>query len=97
MIYTFDQLRDALLKCKYCGPVALSRKEFARSVLVSKLDDNYFTYELRHPLGGQHLYVTPVARSDDFESSYDSVKLAYYGALLGRGEMLNIIRQLRGN
>lgn len=96
MIYNLNQLRDALLRSKYCGSVRLSREDFAKSVFVSKLKEGFYTYHLSHSLGGQHLYVTSVDKSKDFESSYASVTLAYYGAFLGRGEILSIVRQLRG-
>jgi hypothetical protein len=96
MIYDFNQLRDALLRCKFCNSVSLSREDFDKAVFVSKLEDGYYAYHLSHPLGGQHLYITPVAKSEDSESSYDSIVLAYFGAFLGRGEILSIVRQLRG-
>lgn len=97
MIHSFDQLRDALLRCRYCGPVALSKREFTESIFVNNLEENYFAYEFHHPLGGIHLYVSSVAKTDNLEASYDSVVLAYYGALAGRSEMLSIIQQLRGS
>ncbi|MBD2206863.1 lecithin retinol acyltransferase family protein [Calothrix sp. FACHB-1219] len=96
MISDFSQLREALLRCKFCGYVNLSREDFNNAVFVSKLKDGYYTYHLSHPLGGQHLYVTSVSKSENFESSYDSIVLAYFGAFFGRGEILSIIRQLRG-
>lgn len=96
MIQNLNQLRDALLRCKFCGPARLAREDFENAVFVSQLKDGYYTYHLSHSLGGQHLYVTPVAKADDFESSYDSIVLAYFGALFGRGEILGIVRQLRG-
>jgi len=96
MIYDLSQLRDALLRCKFCGPATLSREDFDKSVLVGRLKDGYYTYHLSHPLGGQHLYVTPISKSEDFEFSYNSVVLAQFGAFLGRGEILSIVRQLRG-
>lgn len=96
MIYNLNQLRDALLRCKYCGPVRLSREDFDKSFFVSQLEDGYYTYHLSHLLGGQHLYVTSVAKSEDFELSYGSFTLAYYGTFFGRGEILSIVRQLRG-
>ena len=96
MIQDLNQLRDALLRCKFCGPARLAREDFENAVFVSQLKDGYYIYHLNHSLGGQHLYVTPVAKADDFESSYDSIVLAYFGALFGRGEILGIVRQLRG-
>lgn len=96
MIYDLSQLRDALLRCKFCGPVGLSRDDFNKTVFVSKLKDGYYTYHLSHFLGGHHLYATTVSKSEDFESSYDSIVLAYFGAFFGRGEILGIVRQLRG-
>lgn len=96
MIYDLSQLRDALLRCKFCGPVRLSREDFEKAVFVSQLKDDYYTYHLSHSLGGQHLYVTSVPKSKNFESSYNSVVLAYFGAFFGRGEILGIVRQLRG-
>ena len=96
MINNFDQLREALLRSKHCGPVGLSRGDFENSVFVSQLDDGYYTYHFSHPLGGQHLYVTTVEKAENFESSYNSIVLAYFGAFFGRGEIFSIVRQLRG-
>jgi hypothetical protein len=96
MIQDLRQLHDVLLRCKFCGPVGFSRGDFDRAVFVSQLVDNYYVYHLSHSLGGQHLYVTTLAKSEDFESSYNSIVLAYFGAFLGRGEILSIVRQLRG-
>lgn len=96
MISNLNQLRDALLRCKFCGPLRLSREDFGESIFVSELEDGYYAYHLSHSLGGQHLYITSIAKSEDFESSYASIKLAYYGAFFGRGEILSIVRQLRG-
>ena len=96
MIYDLSQLRDSLLRCQYCGPVRLSRKDFENSVFVSQLRDGYYTYHLSHSLGGQHLYVSSVPKSKNFELSYDSIVLAYFGTFFGRGEILGIVRQLRG-
>ncbi|MBD2000689.1 lecithin retinol acyltransferase family protein [Leptolyngbya sp. FACHB-541] len=96
MIYDLSQLRDALLRCKFCGSASLSREDFDRAVFVCELKDSYYAYHLNHPLGGQHLYVTSVSKAEDLESSYNSVVLAYFGAFFGRGEILSIVRQLRG-
>lgn len=96
MIHNIDQLRDALLRCKFCGPVRLSREDFEKAVFVGELKDGYYTYHLDHSMGGQHLYVTSARKSDDFESSYNSIVLASFGAFFGRGEILGIVRQLRG-
>lgn len=96
MIHDLNQLRDALLRCKYCGPVSLSREDFDKAVFVSNLKDGYYAYHLSHSLGGQHLYITSALKSENFESSYNSIVLAYFGAFLGRGEILRIVRQLRG-
>lgn len=96
MICDLNQLRDALLRCKFCGPSRLSREDFENAIFVSQLRDGYYTYHLSHSLGGQHLYVTSISKLENFESSYNSVVLAYFGALVGRGEILGIVRQLRG-
>lgn len=96
MIYELRQLHDALLRCKFCGSSRLSREDFEKAVFVSKLRDGYYAYHLSHSLGGQHLYVTSTPKSENFELSYNSVVLAYFGAFLGRGEILGIVRQLRG-
>jgi hypothetical protein len=61
--------------------------------------DGYYTYYLNHPnhlVGGKHLYVSAIAKSEDFEASYNSITLAYQGELLGRNEIINIVEQLRG-
>lgn len=71
MIYNLNQLRDALLRCKFCDPVRLSREEFEKAVFVNKLNDDYYIYHLDHWAGGQHLYATPVSKSKDFETSYN--------------------------
>ena len=42
------------------------------------------------------MYVSSAAKSEDFEASYNSIVLAQFGALFGRGEILSIVRQLRG-
>ena len=96
MIQNINQLRDELLRCKYCGVVGLSRVEFKDSVLVCNLSDGHYAYHYSHPLGGQHLYVTTIPKAQDFESSYHSILLAYFGAFLGRGEILSIVRKIRG-
>jgi hypothetical protein len=95
-IRTLNHLRNELLNCKYCGEVQLSKKDFDEAIFVSKLDDSYYIYHLNHLVGGQHLYVSAIAKSENFEASYNSIVLAYYGALLGRGEIANIVEQLRG-
>jgi hypothetical protein len=96
-ISDLNELRDALLRCKFCSPVPLLLKiDFKKADLVSKLRDGYYVYHLSHSLGGQHLYITSISKSENFESSYNSVVLAYFGAFLGRGEILDIVRQLRG-
>ncbi|MGC9524307.1 MAG: hypothetical protein ACP5D7_02075 [Limnospira sp.] len=96
MIHTYSKLRDELLRCKFCGPVRLNRKEFDSATLVGKLDDGYYAYHFSHPLGGQHIYISSLPKDKNFEDSYNSVVLAYYGAFAGRGEILAIIRKLRG-
>lgn len=63
---------------------------------LGHLQDNYYSYHLSHSLGGQHLYVTSIPKSKNFELSYNSIVLAYFGAFFGRGEILGIVRQLRG-
>ena len=95
-IRTLNHLRNELFECKYCGAVQLSKKDFDDAIFVSKLDDGYYTYYLNHLAGGQHLYVSSIAKSEDFEASYNSIVLAYHGAWLGRGEIINIVEQLRG-
>lgn len=96
MICNLNQLRDALLRCKHCGPSPLTKREFEKALLINKLDDGFFVYHFNHPLGGQHIYVTPIAKTKDFIASYDSIILAYYGALVGRGEIFGIVRQVQG-
>ncbi|MEL4896000.1 lecithin retinol acyltransferase family protein [Crocosphaera sp. Alani8] len=96
MINNYKQLRDELLRCKFCGTVSLSREDFDQSIFVSVLNDGYYVYHLNHQLGGQNLYITTVPKSEDFDSSYISIVLAYFGAFIGRGEIFRIIRQLRG-
>ena len=90
------QLKDAFLRARFCGSARLSRKDFEQAVYVGQLDDGYYIYHLDHWAGGQHLYATSVLKSEDFESSYNSVILAQHGALVGRGEMFGIIRQIQG-
>lgn len=53
-------------------------------------------YYLNHWSGSQQIYVTTVSKVDNFDASYNSICLTYYGLLVGRGELLNIVRQLRG-
>ncbi|CAN1209257.1 LRAT domain-containing protein [Tumidithrix helvetica PCC 7403] len=96
MIHNLNELRDELLRSKYCGIVGLSRGDFEGSVLAGKMSDGHYAYHYSHPLGGQHLYVTTIPKSEDFEASYNSILLAYYGAFFGRGEILSIVRKLRG-
>ncbi|MGL5881358.1 MAG: hypothetical protein ACRC2V_26805 [Xenococcaceae cyanobacterium] len=96
-IHNLNHLRNELLACRYCSAAKLSfKKDFDNAVFVSKLDDGYYTYYLNHSAGGQHLYVSSIPKSENFESSYNSIVLAYHGAFLGRDEILNIVRQLRG-
>jgi hypothetical protein len=54
MIHDLNQLRDALLRCQFCGPSKLSRKDFEDAIFVSQLKDGCYTYHLSHSLGGQH-------------------------------------------
>ena len=96
MIQNIRQLKDEILRSSHCGVVGLSRGDFKDSTLVGKLNDGHYVYHYSHPLGGQHLYVTTIPKSQNFEASYDSVLLAYYGAFIGRGEILSIVRKVRG-
>jgi hypothetical protein len=96
MIQNIRDLKDELLRSSHCGVVGLSRGDFKDSTLVGKLNDGHYVYHYSHPLGGQHLYVTTISKSQSFEASYDSVLLAYYGAFIGRGEILSIVRKVRG-
>jgi hypothetical protein len=74
----------------------LSREDFDKAIFIGKLQDGYYAYHLSHRLGGEHLYITSILKSEDFESSYQSIVLAHFGAFVGRGEILSIVRQLRG-
>jgi hypothetical protein len=97
-IHNLNHLRNELLGCKYCSAVKLlSKKDFDNAVFISKLDDGYCVYYLNHLAGGQHLYVSSIPKSENFESSYNSIVLAYHGAFLGRSEILGIVRQLKGS
>jgi hypothetical protein len=95
-IQTFKDLKSALLKCKFCGDLILNKKDFDNAILLKKLLDGYYVYYLNHWSGSQQLYVTTISKADSFLASYHSICLTYYGVLLGRGELLNIVRQLRG-
>lgn len=75
--------------------ISLSREDFNSVVFISNLKDGYYVDHLSNLLGGQHLYVTSVSKSEDFESSYHSIVFAYFDAFFGSGEILGIIRQLR--
>jgi curved DNA-binding protein CbpA len=95
-ISCLNQLRDALLRCKFCGPAPILLKiDFKKANLVSQLRDGYYVYHLSHSLGGQHLYITSIPKSKDFNLSYKSIAMSYFGALLGRNEILDIVHQLR--
>jgi hypothetical protein len=95
-IRNFHHLSNELFKCKYCSPVkSFSKKDFSNAVFLSKLDDGYYVYYLNHLAGGQHLYISSISKSESFESSYNSIALAFHGAFLGRDEILNIVRQLK--
>lgn len=95
-IETLQDLKSALLKCKFCGDLILNRRDFENSILLKKLIDGYYVYYLNHWSSSQQLYVTTISKADNFLKSYHSICLTYYGLLLGRGEILNIVRQLRG-
>ena len=95
-IKTLKELKSALLKCKFCGDLILNKKDFENAILLQKLSDGYYVYYLNHWSSSQQLYVTTVSKADNFLASYHSICLTYYGLLLGRGELLNIVRQLRG-
>lgn len=95
-ITTLQELKSALLKCRFCGDPILNRKDFANAILVNQLQDGYYVYYLNHWSGSQQIYVTTVSKVDNFDASYNSICLTYYGLLVGRGELLNIVRQLRG-
>lgn len=95
-INTLQELKSALLRCRFCGDLILNKKDFANAVLINKLKDGYYVYYLNHWSSSQQLYVTTVSKADNFEVSYNSICLTYYGLLVGRGELLNIVRQLRG-
>jgi hypothetical protein len=76
--------------------LVLNKKDFENSVLIQKLLDGYYVYYLNHWSGSQQLYVTNISKADNLLASYHSICITYYGHLLGRGEILNIVRQLRG-
>ena len=95
-ITTLEELKSALLRCRFCGDLILNRKDFANAILVNQLKDGYYVYYLNHWSSSQQLYVTTVSKANNFEVSYNSICLTYYGLLVGRGELLNIVRQLRG-
>ncbi len=95
-INTLKELKSALLKCRFCGDLILNRQDFANAILVNQLKDVYYVYYLNHWSSSQQLYVTTVSKADNFDASYNSICLTYYGLLVGRGELLNIVRQLRG-
>ncbi len=95
-IKTFKDLKSALLKCKFCGDLILNKKDFENAILLQKLLDGYYVYYLNHWSSSQQIYVTTISKADNFLASYHSICLTYYGVLLGRGEILNIVRQLRG-
>ncbi|AFZ61268.1 CHAT domain-containing protein [Anabaena cylindrica FACHB-243] len=88
------QLKKVLDKAKFCGPLTLVKEDFDKANLVSQLDDGNYVYYLSHHLGGQHLYVTSQLKSEDFERSYHSIILAYYGAFLGRETIFDILKRL---
>ena len=96
-ICSFNQLKEALYKAKFCDEIEKSHKDFAQAKFVVELDDGYYVYHLDHYLGGQHLYVTSRAKSDNFVQSYDSIILAYHGAFFGRSQIFKILEQLRGS
>lgn len=96
MISSYKQLKEALLRTRFCGYLQLCEDDFTNAILVSKLKDGYYVYHFSHPLGGQHIYVTSIAKSENFKTSYNEITLSYFGAFFGRGEILGIIRQLRG-
>ncbi len=56
-------------------------------------------YHLDHKVlgvsAGQHLYVTPIAKSEDFKKSYDSIVFAIAGVLLARKEIFDILKKIR--
>ena len=95
-ITTISELKSALLRCRFCGDLILNKKDFANAVLINQLKDGYFVYYLNHWSSSQQLYVTTVSKAEDFDTSYYSICLTYYGLLVGRGELLNIVRQIRG-
>ena len=106
-IHNLSQLENALNQTKFCGSITKSKEDFDKANLVAKLDDGYYVYHLSHNLigclgelndqvAGQHLYVTSQSKSEDFEASYDSIIITYHGAFFGRGEIFDILKQLRG-
>ena len=102
-IHNFNQLRQALENSKFCGQLKQSKQDFQKATLVTQLDDGYYVYHLNHhvwglsdKIGGQHLYVTRISKSESLEQSYQSIILAYYGAFFGRAEIFDILKRLRG-
>ena len=95
-INTLKELKAALLRCRFCGDLILTKSNFANATLVAQLLDGYYVYHLNYRSSSQQLYVTTVSKANNFQASYDSICLTYYGLLVGRGEILNIVRQLRG-
>lgn len=95
-IKNLKQLKSALLKCRFCGNLILNKKDFEDAILVQKLLDGYYVYYLNRWSTSQQLYVTTISKAENFQASYNSICLTYYGLFLGRGEILNIVRQLRG-
>ena len=95
-INTLDELKAALLRCRFCGDLILTKSDFANATKVAQLLDGYYVYHLNHWSSSQQLYVTTISKANNFQASYDSICLTYYGLLVGRGEILNIVRQLRG-
>jgi uncharacterized protein YceH (UPF0502 family) len=88
------QLKKVLDEAQFCGPLTLVKEDFDKAILDSQLDDGNYVYYLNHQMSGQHLYVTSKLKSEDFERSYHSVILAYYGALLGRETIFDIRKRL---
>jgi hypothetical protein len=93
-ISSLSQLRDALSKCNHAGSCGLDKSDFRGSKLVTKLDDGYYVYHLSHWAGGQHIYITSVSKSDSLDKSYSAIVESYFGALLGRAEIFEILERL---
>jgi hypothetical protein len=68
-IETLQQLKSALLKCKFCGDLILNKQDFENAILIAKLLDGYYVYYLNHWSSSQQIYVTTIAKSDNFGSS----------------------------